>query len=194
MIKLNSNKKNTIKFQIDISDGENVDGRFRLMHEGIEYGFPVHIFGNGNKAEVVIPALAKIMPELKKGTIFEAKLEFVSGSDYDLAWADKAEIEVPRVSVKVKEEVKVSVEDEQILGCHLKVTDEKESPEMSVSTPVIEVSDDVWAKSKPRPVKALTEDEQEKVDAEYADRRAEVNKILAENGDGTGFSKFFSKE
>ena len=110
MIKLNSQKRNTIKFQIDISDGENVDGRFRLVHEGIEYGFPVHIFGNGNKAEVVIPALNKIMPELKKGTVFEAKLEFVSGSDYDLAWSDKAEIEIPRVSVKVSE-AEVSVDE-----------------------------------------------------------------------------------
>lgn len=185
MIKLNSNKKNTIKFQIDISDGENVDGRFRLIHEGIEYGFPVHIFGNGNKAEVVIPALAKIMPDLKKGTVFEAKLEFVSGSDYDLAWSDKAEVEIPRVSVKVKEAVKVSVDDVPVIH---------QSKSGFVAAPVIEVSDEVWEKEKPRPVKELTEDEREILDADYNKRRAEVNKILAENGDGTGFSDFFSKE
>jgi hypothetical protein len=189
MIKLNSNKKNTIKFQIDISDGENVDGRFRLMHEGIEYGFPVHIFGNGNKAEVVIPALAKIMPELKKGTVFEAKLEFVSGSDYDLAWSDKAEVEIPRVSVKVAEAVKVSVEKDPHDGGidkDVPVFHQSKSGTI-VSAPVIEVSDEIWEQEKPRPVKSLTETEQ----AEMDERRAEVNKTIAE-GKGGGFSDFFS--
>jgi hypothetical protein len=189
MIKLNSNKRNTIKFQIDISDGENIDGRFRLVHEGIEYGFPVHIFGNGNKAEVVVPALNKIMPELKKGVVFEAKLEFVSEGDYICAWDGKVEMEVPKVQVKVQE---VSVEQGPKNG-------DKGGGMITesgtiVATPIIEVDDVTWAKAKPRPVKQLTEDEREILDADYEKRRAEVNKTIAENGGGGGFSDFFVKE
>jgi hypothetical protein len=193
MIKLNASKQNKIKFQIDISDGENVDGRFRLMYENIEYGFPVHIFGNGDRAEIVIPALNKIIPGLKKGTIFEAKLEFVSGGDYDLAWSDKAEIEIPRVSVKVKEEVTVEQGDKGGgITEDVPVFYQSESGTI-VAAPIIEVDDATWAEVKPRPVKVLTEDEREILDAEYADRRAEVLKTIAEGKKG-GFSDFFVKE
>jgi hypothetical protein len=147
MIKLNAQKDNTVKFEIDVSNGEGLEGHFRLVHEGVEYGFPVHIFGNRNKAEAIIPALEKIIPNLKKTAVLEARLEFTGNGDYICAWNSKAKVEVPRVQVKVDEEVVVSEEDPSDETPAAKLIDEEEEMDVDVvvSTGPFAVSDDAFA-------------------------------------------------
>jgi hypothetical protein len=146
MIKLNAQKDNTVKFEIDVSNGEDLQGHFRLVHEGVEYGFPVHIFGNKNKAQVSIPALEKIIPNLKKTAILEARLEFVGNGEYICAWNSKAKVEIPRVQVKVDEEVIVSEKDpgDGSAAAKVKVIEE-DTTECVVSTGPFAVSDDAFA-------------------------------------------------
>jgi hypothetical protein len=150
MIKLDAQKENTVKFEIDVANGEDLKGHFRLVHEGVEYGFPVHIFGNENKAQVVIPALDKIIPNLKKTAVLEARLEFTGNGDYICPWNSKAKIEIPRVQVNVKEGVKVSQEEETGI-----IT---EKATVTVTTDIddnFSVSDEAWEAAKKNPQKIL---------------------------------------
>jgi hypothetical protein len=152
MIKLNAQKSNTVKFEIDVSNGEeNLKGHFRLVHENVEYGFPVHIFGNENKAQVVIPALEKIIPNLKKTAVLEARLEFTGNGDYICAWDSKAKIEIPRIQVNVKEDVDIKVSEEETgIVIETKVTAVKTDKENNFS-----VSDEAWEDAKKNSKKIL---------------------------------------
>lgn len=186
MLKLMTNKDNIVRFDIDIqSAGDNITGYFRLIHENIEYGFPVKILGNRNKAEIKIPALNKILPSLTETTL-NAKLEFVGGNDYIEAWSDKIEVSTPRLSIKTEGVQSSEEEGSPTFWNHKNGT--------IVAAPVIEVSDEVWEKEKPRPkAKVLSEAEKKYEKLQYEERRAELNKTISESGKG-GFSDFFSKE
>ena len=145
-MKLNAHKECTLQFVIDIkSSGDEILGHFRLVHENVEYGFPVHIFGNKNKAQVIIPALEKIIPGLKKTTILEARLEFVGNGDYICAWDSKAKVEISRMQVKVDEEVEVSVKDPDTKKAAKVIEEEEETGVVVVSTGPFAVSDDAFA-------------------------------------------------
>jgi len=151
MIKLDAQKDNTVKFEIDVSrEGADLQGHFRLVHEGVEYGFPVHILGNRNKAEVIIPALENIIPNLTKDLVLEARLEFVGNGDYICAWDSKAKIEIPKVQVKVDEEVEVEIKDPvtKKAKAAAKVIDEDTTEGVVISTGPFAVSDDAFAAAK----------------------------------------------
>jgi hypothetical protein len=150
MIKLNAQKDNTVKFEIDVSDGEDLKGHFRLVHEGIEYGFPVHILGNKNTAQVVIPALEKVIPNLKKTAILEARLEFTGNGDYICPWNSKAKIEVPRIQVNVKEDVDIKVSEEETGIVIEKIVTVRTDVDDNFS-----VSDEAWENAKKNPQKIL---------------------------------------
>ena len=113
MIKLNSQKDSTIQFDVDVKNMGNgtLQGYFRLMHENVEYGFPVQI--NGRRAKIVIPALDNIISGLTEKSEVKSKLEFVGGSDYVKAFEDDVELRVPpkveKVQIVVKEKEKLAV-------------------------------------------------------------------------------------
>lgn len=214
MIKLNSLKESTIQFDVDVKnmgDG-NLTGFFRLLHENIEYGFPVNI--NGRRAKIKIPALSEVIKDLTNSKI-TAKLEFVGGSDYVEAFTDTVELHVPpNVEVKVaakekldigistsitieedksvapvKEAVKVSktktegkTKDEGVIA-------EKIAPSIKVDR--IEVPDIVWAAVKPRPKRILSEEEQYAESKKRILERCAAKKSMGDKGGG--FSSFFAE-
>jgi hypothetical protein len=121
------------------------------VHEGIEYGFPVHILGNKNTAQVIIPALEKVIPNLKKTAILEARLEFTGNGDYICPWNSKAKIEVPRIQVNVKEDVDIKVSEEETgIVIEKTIVTVKTDKENNFS-----VSDEAWEDAKKNSKKIL---------------------------------------
>lgn len=181
MIKLNAHKDSVIQFEINIKNmsEKGLKGHFRLIHEKIEYGFPVKILGNKTKVQVTIPALNGIIADLTETAKFNAKLEFVGGGDYVQAWSDKAKINVlPKAKVMVQEDsVTVSEEEDKTLS-------------VSAMIENIEVSDETWATVKPRPKKKLTEAEIEAEEKEYNARQAAVKSSIDSDD---GFGAFYKK-
>ena len=180
MIALNAHKDCTIQFDIDVKNMSPADlrGHFRLIHENIEYGFPVRILGNRNKAQVTIPALNGIIPNLTEADTFDARIEFVGGSDYVQAWADTAKINPsPKVEIEIKEATVISESEPE----------SKTETRGIVSN--IEVSDEIWKKAKPINKKVKDKIIAE-ADKKYEDGRADLKKSLTDKG---GFSDFFSK-
>jgi hypothetical protein len=72
----------------------DLKGAVRLIHEGIEYGFPIVILDDTITVE--IPALEKIIKEdLKDNTPIEAKLEIIADDVFSTPWADTIRVERP---------------------------------------------------------------------------------------------------
>jgi len=121
MINLNVQKPKQIKFGIEISGVQlnDVRGAVRIMHEGIEYGFPVSILDD--KIVVKIPPLENvIISELKDRERIHAKLEVIAGDVYLTPWEDSMIIEKPikveatiqeveDIQEKMKPDVKASI-------------------------------------------------------------------------------------
>jgi hypothetical protein len=96
MIKLNVQRSKQIKFGVEVAGVEMRDlkGAVRLIHEGIEYGFPIVIVDDTITVE--IPALEKIIKEdLKDNTPIEAKLEIIADDVFSTPWADTIRVERP---------------------------------------------------------------------------------------------------
>ena len=108
MIKLNVQRSKTIKFGVEVAGVEMRDlkGAVRIMHEGVEYGFPIKIMDENIVVE--IPALEKvIISELKHNQAIEAKLEIIADEIYSTPWADTIRVERPiKVEATIKEESK----------------------------------------------------------------------------------------
>lgn len=200
MIKLNSHKDSTIQFDVDVKNvgGDNLRGYFRLMHENVEYGFPVNI--DGRRAKVIIPALNGVIANLTTESVLAARLEFIGGSDYVSAWEDEAQVHVPPQVKKVE----IKVEQQEKLGVTISaanLTEPEPKKKVTVVAPVvsnIEVSDAAWEAAKPRPIKKeLSEKEIVAANKEYYTKtRADLNKGILEKtkteGKG-GFGAFFAE-
>ena len=106
MINLNVQRSKQIKFGIEISGVQlnDIKGAVRLMHEGIEYGFPIKIFDG--KILVEIPPLENvIISELRDRERIGAKLEVIAGDIYLTPWEDDIVIEKPiKVEATIQEE------------------------------------------------------------------------------------------
>lgn len=79
---------------------QSLNFTFRIMIEGVEYGFPCKL--DGNKVSVRIPPLADIVKENLENGNYDAKLE-VTGED-------KYYLKPFSESIKVKIEPKVEIE------------------------------------------------------------------------------------
>jgi hypothetical protein len=121
MIKLNAHKNSTIQFNVDVKNlgNETLKGFLRLVHEDIEYGFPVTMLGE--TAKIVVPALTDIIPGLNKDSELEARLDFISDSEYVEAWTDTAILNMPSI-MEAKAEV-IGEEDEGKL--EVEISEEK---------------------------------------------------------------------
>ena len=132
MIKLNAHKSSTLQFNIDVKniDPKDLRGYFRLVHDDIEYGFPVKILGNRNSAQVDIPALDVVICNLTTSSVMDAKLEFMGGRDYVIAWVDSAMVNIsPKVDMMVQEELEKP---------------RPEKPRPIIEAKNVEVSDSAW--------------------------------------------------
>jgi len=197
MIKLNSHKDSTIQFDIDVKNvgSGNLKGFFRLMHENVEYGFPVNI--EGRRAKVNIPALNGVIANLTTESILDASLEFIGGSDYVNAWNDTAQVHVPpqvkKVEIKVEQQEKLDV---TISSANL--NEESPTKKTVTNTPSIsniEVSDAAWEAAKPKVKRELSEEEKTAANKKYYTKtRAEFNKTIKEKDiDKSSFSSFFTE-
>lgn len=105
MINLNVQKSKQIKFGVEISGVQlqDIKGAIRIMHEGIEYGFPIKIIDNKIVAE--IPPLENvIISELTDSEYMNAKLELIAGDVYLTPWEDNIKIEKPiKVEATIQE-------------------------------------------------------------------------------------------
>ena len=105
MIKLNSQRSKQIKFGVEVAGVQMRDlkGAIRLIHEGVDYGFPISIIDDTITVE--IPALEKIIKEdLKDNTTIEAKLEIIADDVHSVPWSDTIRIERPiKVEATIQE-------------------------------------------------------------------------------------------
>lgn len=105
MINLNVQRSKQIKFGVEISGVQlqDIKGAVRIMHEGIEYGFPIKILDD--KIFVEIPPLENvIISELKDSEYMNAKLEVIAGDVYLTPWEDNIKIEKPiKVEATIQE-------------------------------------------------------------------------------------------
>lgn len=108
MIKLNTNEKKKLKFNIRVSgvQPQDLKGSMKIIYEDVEYGFPIRI-DDGDVIVEVKPFSAITGKEFKDGDILESKLELIAGDIYLMPWSDKIKIENP---VKVEANI-TEVED-----------------------------------------------------------------------------------
>lgn len=108
MLKIDADRPKGLSVQIE-SEGletSKLDFTFRLLIEGVEYGFPCPPLSEDSKISVRIPALSSVIKNLKSG-IYEAKIE-VNGDDkyYLCPFSEQIQIEVaPKMKTTIQEDV-----------------------------------------------------------------------------------------
>jgi hypothetical protein len=89
MIEIHNNKEKTIVFEVQLSGitSKELSGHFRMIVDGIEYGFPAEI--SESSISVDVPSLKSIIHRpLRDGEKFKAKLELVGNENYMKPWDD----------------------------------------------------------------------------------------------------------
>ena len=143
MIDIKSTAEERLTFAMDLKSAseKDVEVKFRLMHEDVEYGFT----GSKKGGEIVVnlPALDTVIPSLRDKDVLTARLEAVANGDmYLKAWSDTIQIERP---VQLRAAVKESAT----------IVDEKPALQVSsVKKTVIRES-----KTKPRDTIAVNEND-----------------------------------
>ena len=92
-MELNSNKEKNIVFEIQLSGitTKELNGYFRMLVDGIEYGFPADI--TESSITVNIPNLKNIIHRpLREGEKIKSKLEVFGNDHYMLPWSDSVTI------------------------------------------------------------------------------------------------------
>ena len=105
MIKLNTNEKKRLKFNIEVSGVQTTDlkGSMKIISDGVEYGFPIGL--DGGKVVVEIRPLSEISKlEFKDGQSLPARLEIIANETFLVPWSDTIRIENPiKVEAKIDE-------------------------------------------------------------------------------------------
>ena len=92
-MEINSNKEKNIIFEVQLSgiSSKELTGYFRLLVDGIEYGFPADI--TESNISVNIPNLKNIIHRpLREGEKIKSKLEVFGNDNYLLPWSDSVTI------------------------------------------------------------------------------------------------------
>ena len=92
-MEINSNKEKNIIFEVQLSgiSSKELTGYFRMLVDGIEYGFPAEI--TENNISVNIPNLKNIIHRpLREGEKIKSKLEVFGNEHYLLPWSDSVTI------------------------------------------------------------------------------------------------------
>ena len=113
MIDIKSSAEERLTFAMDLKSAseKDVEVKFRLMHENVEYGFTGTI--KGGEIVVNLPALDTVIPSLKDKDVLTARLEAVANGDmYLKAWSDTIQIERP-VHLKAAVKESATIVDEK---------------------------------------------------------------------------------
>jgi hypothetical protein len=96
MLEISSNKERILNFEVQSFsvDPTQLEGKLRMIIDGIEYGFSAEI--KPESIYVEIPPLKKVVKrEIKEGEKIEAKLEVVTGDSYLSPWAGTFTVKNP---------------------------------------------------------------------------------------------------
>lgn len=96
MLKINTNEKKRLKFNISVSGVEPNDltGSMKIIVEGVEYGFPI-LIENGDVVVNILPFSTISGRKFRDGEKFDARLDIIAGDTYLKPWSDKVVIENP---------------------------------------------------------------------------------------------------
>jgi hypothetical protein len=110
MIKLNTNERKRLKFNIEVSGVQPSDlrGSMKIISEGVEYGFPIGI--DNGKVVVEIKPLSEISgQDFKDGQTLPTRLEIIANETFLIPWTDTIKIENP---IKVEAKIVDNIEED----------------------------------------------------------------------------------
>lgn len=107
MLRLSANEEKELTFEVQIdgvSDFDKVESFFRIVLEGIEYGFPCKV--TKESITVSVPPLNKVMAKrIREGEEVDIKLEVVVDGLNLIPWRDRAKLSNPLViEAKIKDD------------------------------------------------------------------------------------------
>ena len=107
MLYLDINEEKTLAFEVEIN-GVGCDEMFgvvRFMYEDIEYGFPATI--EEGKITAILKPLKEIFPDIKNGTVVQARLDINTETYYFSPWQGEIKVQAP-ISVETGYSSRVS--------------------------------------------------------------------------------------
>ena len=93
MLELNNDKEKNITFEISLSgiSPKELNGYFRILVDGIEYGFPAEI--SESSISVDVPSLKNVIHRtLRENEKFQSKLEVFGNGNYLNPWSGEVKI------------------------------------------------------------------------------------------------------
>lgn len=107
MLRLSANEERQLTFEVQIggvSDFDKVESFFRIVFEGVEYGFPCKV--TSESIQVSLPPLNKVIAKrIREGDEVDIKLEVVVDGHYLVPWRDRAKLSNPLViEAKIKDD------------------------------------------------------------------------------------------
>ena len=144
-IKVNIDKGKLITFDLDVQglDESQLSGKFRVLINEVEYGFPTTI--SDRQVEVYVPCLHEILKKNKR-EFLKAKLEIFADSHFFIPWEGKLNlIESATVKAKVKTsgpKVRTEVKDQDVKEDLEVIVDEPEE-EVTLPQPKKKVSEQI---------------------------------------------------
>ena len=107
MLRLSANEEKQLTFEVQIggvSDFDKIESFFRIVFEGVEYGFPCKV--TSEAIQVDLPPLNKVIARrIREGDEVEIKLEVIADGHYLLPWTDRAKLSNPLViEAKIKDD------------------------------------------------------------------------------------------
>ena len=177
MLYIDIDKEKTLTFEVEIN-GVGCDemyGVVRFIHDDVEYGFPASI--EEGKITAIIKPLKEIFPNIKNGTIVEARLDINTETHYFSPWKGEIKVQAP-ISVEAK---LADEKDPEPFGIKAKViVNEEEKVTKTVRPPKKQVIREIqekkgWTKDK---LKNITEEQM----LEYMERsgtgKPEIQQML----------------
>ena len=95
MLDIDVTEEKLLTFEVEINGVgcDELEGFVRFMHEGIEYGFPAEIASD--RITSLITPLDEIFPNLKTGTVIEARLDLYNDKYIFKPWEGELEVSKP---------------------------------------------------------------------------------------------------
>jgi len=177
MLYLDINEEKTLAFEVEIN-GVGCDemyGVVRFMYEDIEYGFPAII--EEGKITAVLKPLKEIFPNIKNGTVVQARLDINTETYYFSPWQGEIKVQAPiSVEAKLAEEEK----DPKPFGVKAKVIVSEEKAIKTPRPPKKQVIKEIqnkkgWSKDK---LKNITEEQMIEYMERSGTRNPQIQQLL----------------
>jgi hypothetical protein len=132
MLELNTDKERIIEFEASLSgiSPNDLSGHFRILVDGIEYGFPVNISESSIVAS--IPSLKNIVHRtLREGETFKSRLDVIGDDHYLNPWSGEIKVK-SSIMVEAKLVNTESKKEKPLLKASIKpvITENKKPPEV----------------------------------------------------------------